>query len=213
MKKLLLLSTIFLSIISSGQDMNDIRFGVIFGPTITSVNYRLDAQRQSSTPKIGAVAGIQWRIPWEKNLYFAPEIFYSTKAYKVKFDHPSTLPSSALDNDFRIHSIEINPMLQYNVGNLFLKAGFAFDFHMFGTEHYHDKTGQLYTRNVPLDMNWNYGLVGASLPFELGYQLNDRMTIAFKYDHGIANVSNVDGYAGGPKIFHDAFGIQIGKFF
>ena len=68
-------------IITSAYSQN--QFGIFAGPQVTTAKYSVLNVNQKTDNKYGFQAGVTMKVPFESNLYFAPEAFYSLKGYKV----------------------------------------------------------------------------------------------------------------------------------
>lgn len=216
MKRFLLLSFTFFSVLA-GHSQAD--FGFFAGPQITFAHYttpeiNLGKTKQETKMKIGFQAGGTWRVQFEKRFYFSPAVFYSMKGYKVTFTRPSLPPdSAALDNDATLHTFEIAPMVQYNFsdepGHFFIKAGPSIDVQLFGKEKFNKTGGTAVSRNMKFSYS-DYGHFGANFLLHLGYETESGLIIFAHYTHGIGSIVNTDN---GPRIFHRAAGISVGKYF
>lgn len=194
-------------------------FGVIAGGQTTWASYTtpepdLGKTKQKTEMKYGFQLGGIMKMQFEGRLYFAPTVFYSMKGYKVKLTRPSYPPdSAAIDNDVTIHTLEIAPMLQYNFssepGHFFIKAGPSFDIQMMGKEKFNKTGGGSVSRNMKFGFN-DYGYLGANLLLHVGYETSSGLVIFGHYTHGVGSIVNTDS---GPRIFHRAAGISIGKYF
>lgn len=203
-------ATLLITLTVSGQ----VEVGIFAGPQATSTKYLVFNQNQKSDFKYGFQAGATMKVYFDKNLFFAPAFFYSIKGYKVVFkDFVYPPDSSAIDNNTTIHTVELAAMLQYdlgkNPGHAFIKAGPALDFHLTGTEEFNLKSGGSVSRKMPFGYGSDYGHFSANLLMQFGYETNSGFFIFGQYTHGLASTNNSDG---GPRIYHRAYGISIGKY-
>lgn len=214
-KTLLLLATAFGIHFAHAQP----EFGVILGGQATRASYttpeiNLGKTKQDTRMKFGFQAGGTARMQFEGKLYFSPAVFYSMKGYKASFTRPSFPPDSfAVDNDVTLHTFEIAPLFQYNFSeadnHFFIKAGPSIDVQLFGKEKFNRSTGGSVNRNMKFSYS-DYGRFGANLLLHLGYETSNGLIIFGHYTHGIGSIVNTDN---GPRIFHRAMGISIGKYF
>ena len=214
-KTLLLLSSAFMTHFALAQP----EFGVILGGQATWASYstpeiNLGKTQQDTKMKFGFQAGGTARMQFEGKLFFSPAVFYSMKGYKVSFTRPSFPPDSfAPDNDVTLHTFEIAPLFQYNFSeadhHFFVKAGPSIDVQLFGKEKFNRSTGGSVNRNMKFSYG-DYGRFGANLILQLGYETSSGLIIFGHYSHGIGSIVNTDN---GPRIFHRAAGISIGKYF
>ena len=199
-----------ISILSEGQTL----FGVFAGAQATSVKYTIQDVKQSAQYKQGFQMGAGVKVPFDNQLCFTPAVFYSLKGYKVKFNRFSNPPdTAAVDNNTRIHTIELAALLQFDFGNqsnhFFLKAGPSLDGQIAGKERFNLKNGGYVDRKMKFSF-FQYGYVGINLLLQLGYETKGGLTIFGQYTHGVSSINNADG---GPQINHRAFGISIGQYF
>lgn len=189
------------------------QFGIFAGPQVTSAKYSVLNVNQKTDNKYGFQAGVTMKVPFESNLFFAPEAFYSLKGYKVAlttFAYPPDV--NAADNNTTIHTFELAALLQVDLGSnpshFYIKAGPSLDFQLFGKETYNLKTGGSVSRN----MKWGpgeYGHYAANLLARFGYETKSGFMIFGQYTHGPASINNADF---GPRIRHRAYGLSIGKY-
>ncbi len=195
-------------------------FGILAGPQITFAHYttpeiNLGKTKQETKMKTGFQAGGTMRMQFENKLYFAPAVFYSMKGYKATFTRPSFPPdSAAADNDVTLHTFELAPLFQYNFsnepGHFFIKAGPSIDVQLFGKEKFNKVNGGgSVSRNMKFSYG-DYGHFGANLLLHVGYETENGLIIFAHYTHGIGSIVNTDN---GPRIFHRAAGISVGKYF
>ena len=135
------------------------------------------------------------------------------KGYKVTLDKPSFPPdSNAIDNNTTIHTFELSPLLQYDFGtqpgHFFVRGGPSLDFQLFGKENFNRMNAGSVSRNMKFSFA-DYGHFAANLLLHVGYETESGFCIFAQYTHGIASINNADG---GPRIFHRAAGISIGKY-
>lgn len=190
-----------------------LQFGIFAGAQANSAKYSIDDEKQNTSYKPGAQLGINFKVPIEGNLSFAPAIFYSMKGYKVKYSSFMYPPDAdAIDNNTTFHNVEIAFPLQFDFNtqpsHWFFRLGPSLDFQLFGREEFNTNNSGKIKRNIPFGYD-KYGHFSANLLIHTGYEMANGFFVFGQYTHGIANVSNQDE---GPKIKHRAFGISIGKF-
>jgi hypothetical protein len=183
------------------------------GPQATSAHYSQGDTSQKTQYKYGFHAGMSLKVPFDKQLYFVPQLYYSMKGYKATFNRSISLPDpSATDNDTRIHTLETAFLLQFDFkdkpGHGFFRTGPSLDFQLFGHEKFNTPSGEV-SRSMKYGYN-DYGHFSANWILQLGYESPGGFMIYGLYSPGITNISNQDE---GPKIRHQAFGITIGKYF
>src|ERR1700741_1317984 len=125
MKEIKILSVALLCcIITSAQP----QLGIFAGLHASSAIYAIQNVKQSTDFKYGVHLGVDYKIPFENRLTFVPALSYKMMGYKVRFDRPSFPPDLlAKDNDTRFHEVDIDLLLQYDLGkkadHFFLRAG------------------------------------------------------------------------------------------
>jgi Outer membrane protein beta-barrel domain len=210
MKKCCLLGFIVLfSLPSFSQN----QFGLFAGGQATTAHYKIDDEKQETKFKYGFQAGVNMKVPFDKKLYFAPMAFYSMKGYDVTFTQFRSMPDSMAANNFTtIHTFELAPLLQIDLGNGpthgYIRFGPSIDFQLAGKEEYDMRTNGSVSRDMPFGFD-KYGRVGANLLFHLGLETNGGFFFFGHCTYGFGNINNTDG---GPEIRHRGFGISIGKF-
>ena len=188
-------------------------FGIFGGPQSTSARYTIDNTVQKTNYKYGYQGGVFWDVTLEGNIHFAPYLFYSLKGYKVTYNKPAYPPDvTATDNNVRLHTFEILPMLQINFSkkpdHFFIKLGPSMDIQLYGTEKFHLLNGNEVNRSMHFG-NADYGRFGASLIAHLGFETRSGYIFFVHYSYGIGSINNNDG---GPKIYHRVLGFSIGKY-
>ncbi len=209
--KTLLLSglTLLCSFVCSSQN----QVGLYLGPQATQSKYIISDKKQDNEFKYGFQAGVTMKTPFEGRLYFAPSVFYSMKGYKVKFSQSAFPPdTNAIDNNTTIHTVEIAPLLQIDLGNnpgrFFIRFGPSLDFQLFGKEEFNLENGSRVKRNMKFSFG-DYGHVAANAIAQFGYETADNFMVFAQYSYGLGSINNADG---GPSIRHRVIGISIGKY-
>lgn len=204
---------IALSLLINCCAISQVQFGLFAGPEGTTAYYKIEGVKQKTESKYGFVAGATMKVPFEGGLFFSPAAFYSMKGYKVTYTRFAFPPDAAAkDNNTRLHTFELAPLLQYDFSNkpahLFIKAGPSFDFQLSGKEKFNLMSGGAVSQNMKFSFG-DYGNIAISLLGQLGYETIDGFIVSLQYTHGLVSLSNADG---GPQIFHRAYGISIGKY-
>jgi hypothetical protein len=198
----------------SSVTYSQVEVGIFAGPQATTASYTVTKKKQKTEYKYGFNAGVTLKVPFDKNLFFAPAIFYSMKGYKVALTHFTYPPDTlAKDNDTRIHTLELAALLQYDLGkdpgHAFIKVGPTLDFNLSGKETFTLTNGNSVTRNMPFDFTGHYGPIAANFLFQLGYETGSGIFFFGQYSHGLASINNEDK---GPGIKHRVFAVSIGKY-
>jgi hypothetical protein len=191
------------------------KLGLFAGPQITWAKYRVDYTKQDVTQRNGFVAGINYKVAFDKQLYFAPALFYSKKGYNVTFDKPSTPPAfNALNNQTEISTAAIALLLQFDFSekpnHFFIKGGPSIDFSVSGKEKF-DTIGSNKSYSRPMVFSTtNYGYVTTAMNLHFGYESKTGLFLSAFYEHGMGNFNNNDG---GPEIRHRVAGLNLGYYF
>ncbi|MEZ5034528.1 MAG: porin family protein [Chitinophagaceae bacterium] len=207
---LTILLTCFLFSVSKAQP----QFGILGGPQASTASYHITGYKQKTTYKYGFQFGALMKVPFEGNIYFVPEIFYSMKGYKAEFDHVSIPPdSAATDNDTRFHNIEVAALIQIDLGtnpsHFFIKGGPSLDFQIFGNEKFNRVNKPTVDRKIKFGFA-DYGRYSANILGLFGYESKSGFSVALQYTLGLANIINTDG---GPAVQHRVIGLQFSKLF
>jgi hypothetical protein len=201
--------TLFATTVVSAQN----QWGIFAGGQVTSAKYTASGKKQTTSSKPGIQLGAVLKVPFEGSIFFAPEAFYSMKGYKVKFNTFLNPPDvNAVDNNTTIHTFELAALLQIDFGkkpsHFFVKFGPSLDFQLFGKEKF-NVTG---ANAVSRTMKWSpadYGRYAANFLLKAGYETKNGLFILGQYTHSPTSINNADG---GPRIFHRAYGLTIGKY-
>jgi len=211
--------TLTLVVICAFMDAHtQVRFAVYAGPQATTANYKVKEQKQPTSWKYGAMAGVSVKVPFDKQLFFFPSIYYSLKGYKVTLNNPSFPPTEfAKNNNTTIHTIEIAPMFQVDItkkpAHPFVRFGPAVDFAFSGKEKFDtvSRTGGVGTVERPMIFSFgDYGRFTAQANIHVGYETDNHLMFFAFYEHGFGSLNNADG---GPRILHRIVGISVGWLF
>ena len=158
-------------------------------------------------------AGVNWKIPFDVNLFFAPAIYYSMKGYKVTLNDAAFPPSLfAKNNDVRLHAVDFAPLLQYDFGkhpsHFFIRIGPAVDVIFAGKEKFDLSTGETISRKMKFTFG-DYGRFTSNVIVHFGYESLSGFIIFAHYTYGLGSLNNADG---GPEIKHRIFGLSVGKY-
>ncbi|MEI6947160.1 porin family protein [Paraflavisolibacter sp. H34] len=194
-----------------------VRVGVFGGGQVTSAKYSVierfsqEKIKQSTGQKAGLQLGTSLKVPFENQLYFSPAVYYSLKGYKVTLNRVTPIPdSAAVNNETRIHTIEIAPLLQYDFSakpsHFFVKAGPAVDVAISGQENFDTKDQKHIDRPMKFSYQ-DYGVFTAQAIVQFGYEAANGLYVFAHYAHGIGSLNNNDH---GPRILHRIAGLSLG---
>lgn len=206
----ILIVAIFFDVAAQSQ----VQIGLLAGPQATSARYSVQGVKQNTNSKYGFQLGMNCKIPFDNNLFFAPQIFYSLKGYKASFSQYAYPPdATATDNNTTIHTLELAALLEVEFSkkpqHFFFRGGPSLDFQLFGKEKFHLLNNSFINRNMKYGFA-EYGHYGANAIAQLGYQTANGTTFYLNYEFGLTNISNVDD---GPNIRHRVIGLSIGHYF
>ncbi len=204
-----LVVTLFTVVYTHAQNQT----GIFIGPQATTARYSVAGQKQKTDIKYGFQAGVNMKVPFEGDLFFAPAAFYSLKGYKASFTQFTFPPDpNAKDNNTTLHTFELAALLQYDFskspGHFFLKGGPSLDFQLFGKEKFNLMTGGTVKRSMTFSFA-DYGHFAANMLAQFGYETAEGLMVFVQYSHGLASISNADF---GPRVRHRVFGISVGKY-
>src|SRR5215471_7085001 len=211
MKKIVIYSVTLLFYISATAQS---QLGVLAGLHASSALYAVKNVKQPTDFKIGFHIGADYKIPFENRLTFVPALSYSMMGYKVTLNQPSFPPDLlAKDNDTRMHEIDVDPLLQYDLtkkaDHWFLRAGPTFNFIISGKENYNLSTGENIDRNMKFSTMSGYGRYLAGIIAQVGYETSRGYTIYAQYMQQLMSMNNeLDG----PNIRNRMVGITVGKY-
>ena len=193
---------------------SQVQIGLLAGPQTTTARYSIQSIKQSTNNKYSFQLGLNCKVPFDNNLFFAPQIFYSLKGYKATFTQYAYPPdATATDNNTTIHTLELAALLEVDFskkpGHLFFRVGPSLDFQLFGREKFHLLNGEYISRQMKYGFT-EYGHYAANAIVQLGYENARGFTFYLHYGFGLTNISNVDE---GPNIRHRVIGISFGQYF
>lgn len=190
-----------------------VEFGFFAGPQLTSALYKINDAKQETAYKYGFNAGINFKVPFENQLYFSPAIYYSKKGYQVVLKDKAFPPSTlAENNNTTIHTLEVAGLLQFDFSKkpsaFFIKAGPAFDVAFSGTEKYDLVDGTTVDKKMKFGFG-DYGHYSAQMIGIFGYETASRFMIFAQYSYGLGSINNADN---GPRITHRILALSVGKY-
>lgn len=148
----------------------------------------------------GFHAGMQFRIPFDQDLYFLPQVQYALKRFTVEYNNSDTT-SIAMN----YHYLEIPLLLEYNRNvqgrGFFFQFGPSFSIAMSGNQDIHNDSGK--NANQPIKFAFSaYGRFEANLVGNIGYQFSPRIQATVGYVHGLGNIVDDDfGPSIKPRMF------------
>lgn len=195
-----------------------VKIAAFAGAQATSAHYVINDASQPHDYKLGVMAGLGAKVPFDGNLFFFPAIYYSLKGYKVTFNSPSFPPTEvARNNNTTIHTIEIAPLFQVDFSkkpnHAFVRFGPSVDYAVSGTETFDTAStgGQSGAVKRPMVFSFgDYGRYTAAGNLHLGYETSKGFMVFAYYGLGIGSMNNADN---GPRILHRIAGLSLGWYF
>lgn len=209
MKRIVIVSVL---IYASFCAYSQVQVGLFAGPQTSTVRFSTKEHvLQPNGYKYNFQAGATLKVPFDGHLYFAPSLLYSLKGYTVTMNNATNPPdTNALNNNTTIHTIEVAPLLQFDLSNkpshFFIRYGFSVEVAMAGHEKYDVKSGGSVSQPMKFGFT-HYGRYGANEIMQLGYESNGGFYMLASYHRGLGNMSNVDE---GPTIKYRAVSICFG---
>ena len=209
MKKICIITTVlFCSLYGKAQ----VLYGVTGGLQQIDANVKITAG-----PAVPVKAGYGFhigallKVPFDKNLYFIPQILYSVKGFTVQYNN--ALLDSVINNKLGIHYIEIPALFQFDTRSggqgLFFQFGPSLSIAIAGNDkkRFLNKTEQ---KNAMKFANTAYGRFEMNLVGKIGYQVKNKWFITAGYALGVGNIVNDDL---GPRISPRMITAGAGFFF
>ena len=192
-----------------------VKFAAFGGLQATTARYKISGVKQETDFKVGYHAGVAMKVFFDKQLYFAPSVYYSMRGYKVDLNRESYPPSTlAINNNTSFHSLDLLPALQFDFSDqpshFFLKAGPSLEFAFYGREKFTELDGTRKSRPVKFSLTSDYGFISSSGVFQFGYESKGGLILFLHYAHGLGNIINETD---GPDVRHQAIGLSLGVYF
>lgn len=185
--------------VTGGLQLIDARVKVFEGPVVPA------------KPGFGFHIGTFLKVPFDKNLYFVPQIQYSLKGFTIQYNN--VLRDSVANNKLGIHYIEIPALLQFDTRSdgqgLFFQFGPSASVAISGS----DKKSFLNGKEKKTSMkfaNTAYGRFEMNIVGKVGYQVKDHWFVTAGYALGLGSIVNDDL---SPKIGPRMITLSAGFFF
>jgi hypothetical protein len=199
----------FISYQTTAQEMGHVLWGLKLG-----YNYNLSSFKTNKQLPVtgvhGGYGGVMLKIPFDKGVYFMPQIDASYRGTKT-----DSLQKNELSSVKELH-IRVMPLLQVefnkaegNNNTFFLQFGPSVGFGMKGTQVKQDGN------NVPVKGNLKYGFQSygrydANFHAGLGYETTNGLRILLDYAHGLGNMINTEQ---GGRLKYRTISLGIGYWF
>jgi Outer membrane protein beta-barrel domain len=182
------------------------RIAIKGGLTYSSARVTDNEVNRSTSYKPGISLGVQFRVPFDGILNFAPYAAYNMRSFKTVY------PTKTVENT--IHYLDLVPALALyfptdNDDKIALSFGPVFGFTNFGSEKV-----TVGTTTTTSKMKFGYGDYGwfdLGVTAGLGYH-KPKYFAEVVYYHGLANINNYED-AGPLTIQNRMFGINFGYYF
>jgi len=207
-KIILLLFFICSAFYSSAQ----ISYGVTGGLQLINTRVKINnGPAVDATPRLGFHIGGLLKIPFDKELFFAPQVLYSLKGTTINLDN--ALKDSVATQKLTIHYIEIPALLNFDTkadGNgLFFLFGPSASIAITGNEKRIFLNGQQQSRPMRFAFT-AYGRFEMNLVAKVGYRLQNNWFVTGGYTLGLGSIVNDDL---GPRILPRMISLSAGYFF
>ena len=209
MKKILLCSVVLCCSLYAGAQVS---YGVMGGLQQIDARVKIfEGPVVPVKPGYGFHVGAFLKVPFDKNLYFVPQLLYSLKGFTIQYNN--ALRDSVVNNKLDIHYIEIPAMLQFDIKSsgdgLFLQFGPSASVAITGRDKKYFINGKE-GKNAMRFANTAYGRFEMNLVGKIGYQVKNKWFITGGYALGLGSIVNDDL---SPKIGPRMITLSAGFFF
>jgi hypothetical protein len=184
---------------------------IFAGAQTTTAHYVVYGRPQQTSSKWGGQAGFTFKIPFEGQLFFTPSFYYSGKGFTVDLADTASMPGiNVVRNDVSVHTVEIAPLFQLQLGkkrgHLFVAFGPSVDIAISGTEKRGLSGGTTVKKSMAFGSS-SYGRLTAAALVRLGLETRSGFFFFGHYSYGLGSLNNADY---GPSITHRIAGLSIG---
>lgn len=189
-----------------------VSYGVLGGVQQIDARVKIpDGVRIPASAGYGFHAGGMLKVPFDKNVFFSPQILYSLKGFTIHYNN--MLQDSVTASKLLIHYIEIPAMLQFDTrsdGN-----GFFFLFGPSVSVAIAGKEKRTFLGNNEKERpmrfaNTAYGRFEMNLAAKVGYCFKNNIIITGGYSYGLGSIINDDYFA---RIVPRMITLSAGYFF
>ncbi len=174
-----------------------ISYGILGGVQQIDARVKIpDGARVPAAVGYGLHAGGILKVPFDKNIFFSPQILYSLKGFTIHYNN--ILQDSVTASKLRMHYIEIPILLQFDT-----RSGGDGFFFLFGPSASVAITGK--ERRTFLDNSKNertmrfantaYGRFEMNLVAKAGYCFKGNIVVTAGYSYGLGSIINDDYFA------------------
>ncbi len=173
-----------------------VKYGFKAGPHLSNAYVKTpDGNHPPVNSGLGFHAGVEARIPFEKKLYFLPQLQYAYKTFEVEYDTMDTLSKKLF-----LHYLEIPLLLDYEPNpdgrGWTFQFGPSFSIALKGKQNIVSKNGNGDQSDVKFAFN-AYGRFEANAVVNLGYRFTNQLAVTAGYSLGMGSIVD-DDY--GPEI-------------
>ncbi len=159
----------------------------------------------------GFHAGIMLKVPFDKKLYFVPQLQYSSKKYGLQYQN--LYGDSVVQKSLNIHYIELPLLLQYDAreqrAHIFFQFGPSISFAISGRERISELDQSIVSQKMVFDFyaydHFEFNLIG-----RVGYQFGNNMVLSTGYALGLGSIVDDDN---GPIVKPRTFTVNLGYWF
>lgn len=170
-----------------------------------------DGARIPASAGYGFHAGGMLRVPFDKNVFFSPQILYSHKSFTIHYN--DILLDSVTASKLVLHYIEIPALLEFdtriNGNGFFFLFGPSVSVAVAGKER-RTLTGNSEKERPVRFANTAYGRFEMNLAAKMGYCFKNRVTVTGGYSYGLGSIINDDYFA---RIVPRMITLSAGYFF
>ncbi len=207
MKKFIaLFLPLFIYNYTSAQDMGHLVLGIKGGYNYSLSSYTTNKKLPTNAVH-GGYAGLMLKVPFDKRLFFVPQIDASYRGFST-----DSLQKNVYSSIKEIN-IRVQPLLQLNFkdpetksNTLFVQFGPSVGFGIWGRETKQDNNA------TPADANLRYGFkyygrYDANWHTGIGYETTNGLRFLLEYAHGLGGMINTDN---GPNLKYRNISIGFG---
>jgi hypothetical protein len=189
-----------------------VSYGILGGMQQIDARVKIpDGARIPASAGYGFHAGGMLKVPFDKNVFFSPQVLYSLKGFTIHYN--DMLQDSVTASKLLLHYIEIPALLQFDTrsdGN-----GFFFLFGPSVSVAITGKERRTFLGNSEKERpmrfaNTAYGRFEMNLAARAGYSFKSNIIITGGYSYGLGSIINDDYFA---RIVPRMITLSAGYFF
>jgi hypothetical protein len=174
-----------------------VSYGILGGMQQVGARVKVpDGARIPASSGYGFHAGGMLKVPFDKNVFFSPQILYSYKSFTIRYNN--ILQDSVTASKLVLHYIEIPALLEFdtrsNGNGFFFLFGPSVSVAVTGKER-RTLTGNSEQERRLRFANTAYGRFEMNLVAKMGYCFKNRVTVTGGYSYGLGSIINDDYFA------------------